>query len=288
MSKPAVQSRTITVGHSPDPDDAFMFYALTHGKVEVDGIQVRHHLEDIQSLNRRALRGEFEVTAISAAAYPSVAERYWIMAAGASVGRGYGPILVAKQGCAAERLTGARIAIPGKQTTAFLTLQLWSDDFTPVFIPFDQIIPAVVRGDVDAGLLIHEGQITYRQHGLEKILDLGQWWQEETGLPLPLGLDVVRADVGETLASSLNRALRESIAYAHAHQEEALAYALEYGRGIQRNVGDLFVKMYVNDDTLDLGDEGRRALELLYCRAAKKRLLAAPKTLHIIDERAHG
>ena len=276
------KQRVITIGHSPDPDDAFMFYALTHGKVGVDGIQVRHHLEDIQSLNRRALNGEFEVTAISAAAYPSVAERYWIMSAGASVGRGYGPIIVAKPGFTADKLRGARIGVPGEQTTAFLALQLYSDDFTPVQLPFDQIIPAVVRGDVAAGLIIHEGQITYRQHGLEKILDLGQWWQEETGLPLLLGLDVVRADVGEPLARTLNGALRESIAYAHAQQEEALAYALEYGRGIWRDVGDLFVKMYVNEDTLDLGDEGRRALELLYCRAAKKRLLSAPKTLPII------
>ena len=272
----------IRIGHSPDPDDAFMFYALTHGKVEIEGIRVRHHLADIQSLNRRALAGEFEVTALSAAAYPSVAERYWIMSAGASVGRGYGPILVAKPGCTAGDLRGARIGVPGEQTTAFLTLQLYSDDFAPVQLPFDRIIPAVVRGDVAAGLIIHEGQIIDRQHGLEKILDLGVWWQEETGLPLPLGLDVVRADVGEPLARTLNGALRESIAYAHAHQEEALAYALEYGRGIRRDVGDLFVKMYVNEDTLDLGDEGRRALELLYCRAAQKRILSAPKALHII------
>ncbi len=279
---PVTTPRTITVGHSPDPDDAYMFYALTHGKVALEGITVRHHLEDIQSLNRRALTGEFEVTAISAAAYPSVADRYWIMSAGASVGRGYGPILVAKPGFTVDRLRGARIGVPGEQTTAFLTLQIYSDDFTPVQLPFDQIIPAVVRGEIDAGLIIHEGQITYRQHGLEKMLDLGVWWQEETGLPLPLGLDVVRKDLGEALAASINGALRESIAYAHAHQEEALAYALEYGRGIAPDVGDLFVRMYVNDDTLDLGEEGRRALELLYCRAAKKRLLAAPKDLRVI------
>ena len=279
---PQTRLRTITVGHSPDPDDAFMFYALTHGKVALDGIEIRHHLEDIQSLNRRAQQGEFEVTAISAAAYPSVADRYWIMSAGASVGRGYGPIIVAKRGMTADGLRGARIGVPGAQTTAFLTLQLYSDHFTPVQLLFDEIIPAVVRGEVDAGLIIHEGQITYRQHGLEKVLDLGVWWQEETGLPLPLGLDVIRSDLGEPLAKELTRALRESIAYAHAHQDEALAYALEYGRGIQRDVGDLFVKMYVNDDTLDLGEEGARALELLYCRAAKKRLLSAPTTLRII------
>ncbi len=266
--------RLLRVGHSPDPDDAFMFYGLASGKVSLDDFVIEHIMEDIQSLNERALRAELEVTAISAHAFPYVAGHYWIMRTGASMGDGYGPIIVAKEVDRLEDLRGRRVATPGKLTTAYLLFQIYTDGAQAVQMPFDQIIDAVLDGQVDAGLLIHEGQITYREFGLHKVADFGEIWQEESGgLPLPLGLDVVRSDLGEDLAGRISAALRKSIEYGYAHQEEAIPYALEFGRGIDTDLGTRFVKMYVNEVTIDMGEPGRQALELLFQRAHERGII---------------
>jgi 1,4-dihydroxy-6-naphthoate synthase len=283
MSTVALQE--IRVGHSPDPDDAFMFYALATCRVVVPGVRVRHVLEDIESLNRRALAGELEVTAVSAHAYAHLADRYWIMRAGASVGRGYGPKLVVRDASDFRRpedLRGARVAVPGTLTTAALVLALAAPGLAHVVVPFDRILHAVVQGDVDAGLVIHEGQLTYAEHGLRLLLDLGDWWRAETSLPLPLGLDVVRADLGEEMARALSDGLRASIDYAIAHEDEALPYALQFGRGIALETAREFVRMYVNADTQDLGDEGERALRLLYDKAAAASVIPAVPQLVIV------
>jgi 1,4-dihydroxy-6-naphthoate synthase len=265
----------VRIGHSPDPDDAFMFYALTHGKVTIPGVQIEHLLERIESLNRRAATGELEVTAVSCATYPSIAERYRIMDPGASMGKGYGPILVAREPVPAEALADRVIAIPGLGTTAYLLLRLTLGDPAVIVVAFDRIPAAVLAGQADLGLLIHEGQITHQAMGLVKVLDLGEVWAERTGLPLPLGINVTRRDIGEELAAQLSEALRASIRYAHAHPEEAVAYAMKYGRGIDAATCTRFVHMYVNDYTVTLGPEGRRALERLYGAAVEAGLLPA-------------
>jgi 1,4-dihydroxy-6-naphthoate synthase len=267
--------RTIRIGHSPDPDDAFMFYALTHGKVEIPGVRIEHVLEDIESLNRRAATGELEVTAVSCATYPAIADRYRIMDPGASMGKGYGPIVVARRPYAERALRRKAIAVPGLGTTAYLLLRLALGDPPVIVVAFDQIPRVVREGQAHAGVLIHEGQITYAALGLVKVLDLGERWTKETGLPIPLGINVTRRDLGETLAVQLSEALRESIRYAHAHPDEAVGYAMRYGRGIDAETCHRFVHMYVNDYTVTLGDEGRRALETLYRRAVKELLLEA-------------
>ncbi len=267
--------RTIRIGHSPDADDAFMFYALTHGKVELPGMRVEHVLEDIESLNRRAATGELEVTAVSCASYPPIADRYRIMDAGASMGKGYGPIVVARQAYGEGELATRAIAVPGLGTTAYLLLRLALGDPPVIVVPFDRIVQVVLDEQAHAGLLIHEGQITYAGLGLVKVLDLGERWTKETGLPLPLGINVTRRDLGAELAARLSDALRASIRYAHAHPDEAVAYALRYGRGIDPDTCARFVHMYVNDYTVTLGDEGRRALATLYGRAVDAGLLAA-------------
>jgi 1,4-dihydroxy-6-naphthoate synthase len=268
-------SRTIRVGHSPDPDDAFMFYGLASGRVKLDGIVIEHMLEDIQSLNERALRAELEVTAISAHAYPAVADRYWIMRTGASMGEGYGPVIISRRYETLDQLRGRTVGTPGPLTTATLLFKTFTEGIRNVDMPFDTIMQAVDDGTVDAGLLIHEGQITYPSLGYNKILDFGEFWEKETGgLPLPLGLDVVRKDLGEPLARRLSAGLKESIAYGYAHQDESVPYALQWGRGIDRTLGEKFVKMYVSDLTVDMGASGRRALEVLFARAHEKGLIA--------------
>ena len=279
---PDAERRTITVAHSPDPDDAFMCYALVEGKIAVKGVTFQQHLEDIQSLNRRALHGEFEMTAISAAAYPAVADRYWILSSGASVGRGYGPLLVATQPLSLASLCGAPVAVPGLQTTAALVLRLAAENCQPVVYPFDQIPAAVLRGDVAAGVVIHESQLTYQHDGLHKIVDLGAWWQDETGLPLPLGLDVVRQDLGRDVAGRLAEGLRKSIRYAYEHSEDALTYALQFSRGLERSLGDRFVKMYVNDDTVELRSDAIEALNTLYAQAHARGLIPVNPPLTIL------
>ena len=271
--------KIIRVGHSPDPDDAFMFYGLASGKVKLAGIKIEHMLEDIQSLNERSLKAELEVTAISAHAYPYVADKYWIMATGASMGEGYGPVLVSKKYRTLAELKDKRVATPGKMTTATLLFQIYMEGIEHVDVPFDQIMERVTSGEFDAGLLIHEGQITYDQEGFHKVLNFGEFWEKEAGgLPLPLGLDVVRKDLGEEMARKLSLGLKASIHYGYTHQDEAIPYALEWGRGIDRKLGEKFVKMYVSDLTVDMGEKGKEALARLFRLAAAKGLLpAAPE-----------
>ncbi len=253
----------IRIAHSPDSDDAFMFYALTTGKIDTEGFQIEHVLADIETLNREALRGTYEISAISFHAYPYVADKYWVLPSGGSVGEGYGPIVVSKQ--ALNSLKGKRIGVPGKLTTAFLVLKLYEPDFEEVVMPFDQILLAVQEGRVDAGLVIHEGQLSYVDKGLKKIVDLGQWWQEKTGLPLPLGCNVVRKDLGTENIRKIERLMKESIRYALEHREEALQFAKEYARDIKEDMErtNRFVGMYVNHRTLDYGEDGREAVRLL-------------------------
>jgi 1,4-dihydroxy-6-naphthoate synthase len=269
-----MDNRKIRVGHSPDPDDAFMFYGLSSGKVKLDGIVIEHVLEDIQSLNQRALNGELEITAISAHAYPYVAEKYWIMTTGASMGEGYGPVLISKKHASLEELRGKRIATPGKLTTASLIVKIFTDGLDTVDIPFDQIMHRVDSGEFAAGVLIHEGQITYAAQGFTRILDFGTVWKEHFGdLPLPLGLDVVRKDLGEELARRISHGLRQSIHYGYTHQEESIPYSLQYGRGIPQQLGERFVKMYVNELTVDMGERGKKALEELFRLGAGKNII---------------
>lgn len=266
--------RTVQIGHSPDADDAFMFYALTAGKVTIPGVQVEHVLADIESLNRRARSAELEVTAISAAAYTLVADHYRLMDAGASMGKGYGPILVGLEPVDPKDVADRVVAIPGSHTTASLLLRLYLPEEPPLIeVAFDKIPGAVLAGQADLGLLIHEGQITHPAMGLVKVMDLGEAWQRDTGLPLPLGVNVMRRDLGEPLHQAISRGLRESIAWAHRNVDEALEYAMRYGRGIDKETCRRFVLMYVNDYTLTLGAEGRAALERLYAMAQQRGLI---------------
>ncbi len=256
-----------------------MFYGFAEGAVTIPGHEIRHQLEDIQTLNERAISGEFEITAVSAHAYAHIAERYWVLSCGASVGRNYGPILVRRATSDVGRGTSDlhRIAIPGRWTTAALVLDLWlakeRRQVERVVMPFDQILDAVQKGVVDAGLIIHEGQLTYQRMGLHKLWDAGEWWYAEHKLPLPLGLDVVRANLGLPLAKEISRALRESILYANAHQDKAIAYALEFGRGLDTALTKRFVGMYVNDDTLNQGQEVQEGLKKLYELAYQANLI---------------
>jgi 5,8-dihydroxy-2-naphthoate synthase len=265
----------IRIGHSPDPDDAFMFYALTAGKVRAPGIEVEHVLEDIESLNRRARTGELEVTAVSAATYVLVHEQYRMMDPGASMGQGYGPILVAKEPMDPATIVDKVVAIPGSHTTAALLLRIFVGDPPIIEVAFDKIPQVVLEGQADLGLLIHEGQITHGQMGLHKVLDLGEVWQKESGLPLPLGINVMRRDLGEDVHRRLSQALRDSIDYAYAHVDEALEYAMRYGRGIDKETCRRFVLMYVNDYTKRLGPDGEAALRRLYQLALDKNLIPA-------------
>ena len=273
----------LTIGHSPDADDAFMFYALATGKVTIRGYEIEQVLEEIESLNRRALEGELDVTAISAAVYPRLADKYRIMACGASVGRNYGPIVIARTPLDADGLEGKRVAIPGEYTTAYLLLGiLLGVPFIPVFLPFDEITEAVSTGSVDAGLIIHEGQVTWAAEGYTSVLDLGEVWGRDTGLPIPLGLDVVHRRLGDATARKVAEALHASIRYSIDHEDEALEYALPYGRGMEMDTCRRFVRMYVNEDTLNLGEEGRTALETLYGKAYEKRLIRCVPPLDIV------
>jgi 1,4-dihydroxy-6-naphthoate synthase len=256
-------SRTIHVAHSPDSDDAFMFYALAEGKIDTDGITYVHELQDIESLNQRALRGELEVTAVSIHAYAYLADRYALLPHGASMGDRYGPRLVAREPMTPADVRGKRIAIPGLLTTAYLALKLFEPDFVAVPTPFDEIEAAVLDAKVDLGLLIHEGQLTYAERGLYLVADMGEWWHQTTGLPLPLGGNVVRKDLGEELVETISGHLRASIAYGLEHRAKALDHAMRYARGLDRGKADRFVGMYVNDWTLDYGARGREAVRRL-------------------------
>jgi 1,4-dihydroxy-6-naphthoate synthase len=256
----------IRLGHSPDPDDAFMFWGLAAGRVDPRRFEFEHVLRDIQTLNDWALEGRLEVTAISLHTYPFVQERYVILPHGASMGSGYGPVVVAREPLSRSDLAGVEIAVPGRMTTAFLVLRLYlGADFHYREVPFDRILEEVAEGRAEAGLLIHEGQLTYKRHGLRAAVDLGEWWLLETGLPLPLGINVARRDLGEEPLGELSQVLAESIRTGLASREEALEYALQFGRGLDRSLADRFVGMYVNELTEDYGDEGRQAVtELLH------------------------
>ena len=269
---------TIRVGHSPDADDAFMFYGIKYGKVKTHGMKLVDVIEEIESLNQRALKSELEVTAMSLHAYAYAAKNYDIMTCGVSMGDGYGPIVVAKKTLTPSPLPlkgrgqgeGYSIAVPGRLTTAYLLLKLWNNNWKEIqFLPFDQIIPAVKKGSVDAGLIIHEGQIRFEEFGLKKLIDLGEWWQKKTKLPIPLGIDAVRKDLGRPLGKKLTRILRDSIQYALDHRKPAIQYALKYGRGMKAGIADRFVGMYVNDWTIDMGTKGQRAVRELLKRGAK-------------------
>lgn len=275
--------KILRVGHSPDADDAFMFYALAKGKVRVNGYRVKHVIQDIQSLNKRALKGDLEVTAISAAVYPFVADKYWILSSGASVGRNYGPILVAKKLLSLKDLKRKRIAIPGKQTTAYLLLKTFLPDFVPVEMDFKAVIPAVKSGKVDAGLVIHEGQLNFRQFGLQKCADLGSLWHKKYRLPIPLGLDVVRKNLGLKKAKAIQHALYESIRHARQNEPDAIRYAAKFGRGTVGETLKQFVRMYVNEDTQSLKPESRRALKRLFENGVRRGLFKAVPKIEVIQ-----
>ena len=311
MSK--LSPQLIRVGHSPDPDDAFMFYALAHKKIDMRGFRIEHVIEDIESLNQRALKGELEVTAVSCHAYAYLADKYAVMRSGASVGDKYGPILVGpgngKRETGNEKtssfsvphsafpaIRGKRIAVPGKLTTAYLVLQLYqkmeektfsvprSPDgrFKVIFVPFDKIFDAVKSGEADLGLVIHEGQITFAEYGLEKVLDLGEWWHEKTQLPLPLGIDIIRRNLGEETIEKFAQLFKESIEYALNHRKDALEYASQFGRGISRELNDRFVAMYVNDRTVDIGTDGEAGFRRLMDEAYSNKIIPKKVNLEFI------
>lgn len=277
----------IVFGHSPDADDAFMFCGLANRQVEIAGYTIGHEMADIQTLNELSESGELPVTAISAAHYPKIADKYQIMSCGASVGRNYGPVVVSKGAVQSEAdLAGKTIAVPGEFTTSWMLFQLFGPaDFQPLFTDFDSVENAVTDGSADAGILLHEGQILYAERGFAAILDLGQRWFDETGLPIPLGLDVVRRDLPAELRQSIADGLKASIQYAHANEDDALDYALTYGRGIGREDGRRFVRMYVNDDTVDMGKQGIAALRNLFGRAAQRGILPEVPPLDVLQAR---
>jgi 1,4-dihydroxy-6-naphthoate synthase len=276
--------RTIRVAHSPDSDDAFMFYALAEGKIDTGDLAYVHELQDIESLNQRAMRGELEVTAVSIHAYAYLADRYALLPHGSSMGDRYGPKLVARTPMSRADVRGKRIAIPGPLTTAYLALKLYEPSFTPVPTPFDRIEEAVVAGDVDLGLLIHEGQLTYGDLGLHLVADMGEWWYEDTGLPLPLGGNVVRKDLGGQLIATISRHLRASIAYGLEHRTGALDHAMRYARGLDRGRADTFVGMYVNEWTLDYGDTGKRAVQALLDRGAAAGVIPRRVVVQFVED----
>ena len=255
--------RTITVAHSPDSDDAFMFYGLATNKLETDGLKFEHTLKDIQSLNEDAKNGVFDVTAISFHAYAYVADKYALLPHGASIGDKYGPILVSNEPREASEISDMKIAIPGELTSAYLALRIYNKDFQHIVVPFDEIIDTVKAGKADAGLLIHEGQLFYNQMGLHKVLDLGEWWFDKTGLPLPMGGNVIRRDLGSELIEQVSKHLHASIVYSMDNREDALAYAMQFARDMEPALADRFVAMWVNDLTLDYGDRGRESVKRL-------------------------
>ena len=260
--------RTLHVAHSPDSDDAFMFYALARDLIDTNGLRFEHELQDIQTLNERAMRGELEISAVSIHAYAYITDRYLLLPHGASMGERYGPRLVAREPMRDEALRRARIAVPGLLTSAYMALKLWEPSADTVVAPFDEIQDLVAGGEVDAGLIIHEGQLTYGEEGLHLCLDLGEWWHGETGLPLPLGGNVIRRDLGSEVIALASRLLRESIRYSLDNREAALAYAMEFARGMDPRLADEFVGMYVNERTLDYGSDGREAVRLFLERGA--------------------
>ena len=274
----------IRVGHSPDPDDAFMFHALANDKIPTGNLRFVHELQDIETLNRRALRGELEVTAVSIHAYAHLLDKYALLPSGCSMGDKYGPMVVARRPMTVDDLKRVRIAVPGTMTTAFLTLRLLlPGGFEYDVVPFDEIIGAVAGGKYDAGLIIHEGQLTFRNQGLHLAIDLGVWWQEKTGLPLPLGGNVVRRDLGPDLMHRISEFLKQSIRYALDHRQQALAHALRYARDMDMSLADKFVGMYVNDWTLDYGPRGREAVRRLLDEAHRAGIIPRPVAVDFVE-----
>jgi len=269
------ETRTIHVAHSPDADDAFMFYALAREKIDTGNLRFEHTLQDIQSLNVEATRGTYDVTAVSFGMYPNLAGSYALLACGSSIGDGYGPIVVSREPIDAADLTSHIVAVPGHNTSAFISLRLFAPDVNDVVMDFNDIQHAVAQGRVPAGLLIHEGQLTYASEGLHKVIDLGEWWKQETGLPLPMGGNAIRRDLGEELMREVSHYLRESIRYAFDHREDALDYALEFSRGLDRSTADEFVAMWVNDLTVDYGERGRESVRVFLDRAHAAGLVPA-------------
>jgi 5,8-dihydroxy-2-naphthoate synthase len=278
------EPREIKLAHSPDSDDAFMFYALATHKLATPGYKFTHILSDIQSLNEAALAETYDVTAISFAAYPALRDKYVLLDCGASFGEGYGPIVVASKSMKPQELKGKRIGVPGLKTSAYLTMKLFEPDFEAVVIPFDKIMEAVKNNVVEVGLLIHEGQLFFPQLGLHRIVDLGIWWQELTGMPLPLGGNAVRRSLGPDLGRIISRTIRDSVSYGLEHREEALNYAMQFARNMDPELADKFVGMYVNKWTLGYGEKGKKAVRSLIERGTAAGLLPGPPTVEFLEE----
>src|SRR5262245_2824590 len=289
-------TETLTLGHSPDPDDAFMFYAIAKGKIDLRGYRFEHRLEDIQTLNERAQRGELHISAISIHAYAYVADKYALLPCGASMGDGYGPLVIRKHATSSVQrstanqeadgrdfLRGRTIAVPGKMTSAFLALQIFLGEFKFVVVPFDEIFETVGSGRADAGLIIHEGQLTYAQSGFEKIVDLGEWWKLKTGLPLPLGGNVVRKDIPLSVRRDISQIIRESIDYGLTHRDEAVDYSLAYARDMNSQLASKFIGMYVNEFTRDYGESGRTAIRKFLSDAHEKAYIRLPVELEFVE-----
>jgi 1,4-dihydroxy-6-naphthoate synthase len=279
----ATETRTITVAHSPDSDDAFMFYGLATNKLDTGDLHFTHVLEDIQSLNEKAMRGVFDVTAISFHAYAYVSDKYALLPHGASIGDNYGPIVVSREPLRAEDLESVTVAVPGKLTSAFLALRIFNPSFNYEVVPFDKIIEAVQSGRCDAGLLIHEGQLFYQKMGLHKVLDLGEWWHERTGLPLPMGGNVIRRDLGAELMRKVSHYLHESIRYSLEHREDALEYAMQFARDMEPQLADRFVGMWVNELTLDYTERGREAVRRLLTEGFERGIIPHPVQVDFVE-----
>ncbi len=263
MSSAGSKTREIKVAHSPDSDDAFMFYGMATNKMRVPGVKFTHTLCDIETLNRKALDGYYDITAVSFHAYPYIQDKYAIMPSGGSVGEGYGPMIVASRNIPLEEIASVKIAVPGTMTTAYLALKLFAPDVVTEVVPFDEIIPKLLEGRYEAGLIIHEGQLTFNKAGLHRIVDMGKWWRDLTGMPLPLGGNAIKRELGPALTTSCCNALRSSIQYALDHRDEALQYAMQFARDLDVQQADKFVGMYVNERTLDYGKDGREAISKL-------------------------
>ncbi len=283
IAKKMPEIRKITVAHSPDSDDAFMFYGLATNKVETDGLKFEHTLKDIQKLNEDARKGVYDVTAISFHAYAYVADKYALLPHGASIGDKYGPIVVSTEQHKPEEIGKMTIAVPGELTSAYLALKIFNKDFQHIVVPFDEIIDVVKSGDVHAGLLIHEGQLFYHELGLHKILDLGEWWHDKTGLPLPMGGNVIRRDLGHDLMRQVSKHLHQSIVYSMENREDALSYAMQFARDMKPEVADRFVSMWVNDLTLDYGDRGREAVRRLLEEGHKAGIIPHQVQVDFVD-----
>ncbi len=276
-------TRQITVAHSPDSDDAFMFYALATNKIKTGDIKFNHVLSDIETLNKKALKGEYEVTAVSFHAYAYLSEKYALLSSGASMGDRYGPLVVSESPMKPQELKGKVVAVPGEMTTAFLILRIFEPDFVPLVVPFDKIFETVMRRKADAGLIIHEGQLTFPGLGLHKVIDLGEWWYKETQLPLPLGGNVIRKDLGRELIAKVSKILRQSIEYALEHRDEALNYAMQFARDMEHELADKFVGMYVNDRTLNYGTAERKAVQLLLNLGHERNIIRQPVEVEFAD-----